>query len=92
LPSWHPCHKQYAMAVTNPRVVGIGNPSKYFALPVLSLGSEAAVTLNRARRESPERRKKARINVSTVVRRPRVYAATEGATPNDTWVSVSERL
>ena len=74
--------------VTSPSVVGIGNPSKYFALPVASLGNEAAVTLKRASRDNPERRKKPRISVSTVVRRPRTYANAEGATPNDTYTSV----
>jgi hypothetical protein len=72
------------MIETKPRVVGIGSPSKYFAFPEASLGSDEAVTLNRARRESPERRKKARISVSIVVRKPSVYAITHGATPNET--------
>jgi hypothetical protein len=69
--------------VTNARVVGMGKPSKYFALPVGSLGREAAVTLKRARRERPQRRKKERMRVSRGVRRPRVYARTEGATPKE---------
>jgi hypothetical protein len=72
--------------VTRLNVVGIGKPSKYFALPVESFGSEAAVTLKRARRERPHRRKKERISVSRVVRRPRVYARTEGATPKETYI------
>lgn len=71
--------------VSIPNVVGIGNPSKYLALPVESLGSEEAVTLNLARRDMPQRTKKARMKVSTVVRRPRVYANTDGAIPNDTY-------
>jgi hypothetical protein len=71
--------------VTNPRVVGIGKPSKYFAFPVPSLGSEAAVTLNLASRDRPERRKNPRISVSTVVRKPNTYANADGATPKDTW-------
>lgn len=65
--------------------MGIGKPSKYFALPVLSFGNEAAVTLNLASRDTPERRKNERMRVSTVVRRPSTYATTDGATPNETY-------
>jgi len=65
------------------RVVGIGNPSKNFAFPDGSLGREEAVTLKRARRERPERRKKARIRQSKGVLSPRVYAIAHGATPNE---------
>jgi hypothetical protein len=83
-PSYHPCHNHTLIIATNARVVGMGNPSKYLALPDASFGNEAAVTLNRARRESPERKKNARISESTVVRRPSVYASTDGATPNET--------
>jgi hypothetical protein len=42
------------------RVVGMGVPSKYLDFPVLSLGSTATVTLNRARRVRPQRTKKLR--------------------------------
>lgn len=42
------------------RVVGMGVPSKYFDLPLLSFGRTATVTLNRARRVRPQRTKKAR--------------------------------
>jgi hypothetical protein len=41
-------------------------------LPEVSLGREAAVTLKRARRDRPHRRKKERRRVSRGVRRPRV--------------------
>ena len=71
-PSCQPYHNHTAMIVSRQSVVGIGNPSKYLILPLLSLGSDAAVTLNRARRESPERRKNARMKVSSVVRKPSV--------------------
>ena len=84
-PSCQPFHKHIPIIASMHSVVGIGNPSKYFALPAESLGSEAAVTLKRANLERPERRKKERMNVSTVVRRPRVNASTDGATPNDTY-------
>lgn len=65
------------------RVVGIGVPSKYLDLPVLSLGKTATVTLNRASLVRPQRTKKARIKWSTGVRIPRAKAAAAGETPNE---------
>lgn len=70
---------------TKARVVGMGHPSKYFALPVVSFGNEAAVTLNRARRDNPHNRKKASTIESMGVLIPRTYASTDGATPNETF-------
>ena len=66
-----------------PRLVGMGVPSKYFDLPVASLGRVETVTLNRARRVRPQRTKKERRRVSRGVRRPRAKAAEAGATPKD---------
>jgi hypothetical protein len=60
------------MMASRNSVVGIGNPSKYFDFPEASLGREDAVTLKRANRERPERRKNARMTVSKKVRRPSV--------------------
>lgn len=81
----HPCHSQYAMASVIASVVGIGVPSKYLDLPVLSLGSTDAVTLNRASRATPQRTKKARRRWSTQLRTPKANATDAGATPNETW-------
>ena len=58
-------------------------PSKYFDLPLLSLGSTATVTLNRARRVRPQRTKKVRKTWSRVVRIPSANAAAAGARPNE---------
>ena len=74
-----------AIMASRARVVGIGNPSKNFAFPDASLGRDEAVTLKRARRERPERRKKARIRESRRVLMPRLYAIAHGATPNEIW-------
>ena len=74
---------QYAIREAMERVVGMGVPSKYFDLPVLSLGRTATVTLNRASRVSPQRTKKASRRWSTVVRIPRANAAAAGARPNE---------
>ena len=82
-PSCQPSHNHILITPTNTRLVGIGNPSKYLAFPVTSLGSEPVVTLKRANRQRPARRKKDRIKVSIVVLRPRTYAITDGATPNE---------
>ena len=87
MPSYHPFHNHRDIIPSNANVVGIGKPSKYFAFPVASFGSELAVTLNRARRESPERRKIERIMVSNAVLRPRVYATAVGATPKEIYLS-----
>ncbi|KAI4290211.1 MAG: hypothetical protein L6R35_000500, partial [Caloplaca aegaea] len=64
-------------------LLGIGVPSKYLDLPVLSLGREETVTLKRARRVRPQRTKKARRRLSSGVRRPRAKAAEAGATPKE---------
>ena len=64
-------------------VVGIGVPSKYFDFPVSSFGRTATVTLNRARRVSPQSTKKERSRWSTGVRIPSANAAAAGATPKE---------
>ena len=64
--------------------VGIGVPSKYWLLPVASLGTFATVMLKRARRVRPQRTKKVRKRWSTGVRRPMAKAAAAGETPNET--------
>ena len=87
-PSTIPLQTHQAMPDTMPKEVGIGVPSKYLLLPVLSLGREETVTLKRARRVSPQRTKKERNKVSSGVRRPRAKAHTAGATPNEIWVGV----
>jgi len=71
------------MAAQMKRDEGIGRPSKYFDFPVASFGTRATVALNRARRAIPEQMKEVRTRVSGMVRRPRVQAATAGATPNE---------
>lgn len=58
--STQPWETQYAISETIESVVGIGVPSKYFDLPLLSLGRTATVTLNRANRVNPHRTKKVR--------------------------------
>jgi hypothetical protein len=78
-----PLYVQYAIKLASPRLVGIGVPSKYWDLPVASLGSMATVTLKRARRVRPQRTKKARRMWSSGVRRPREKAAAAGETPKD---------
>ena len=87
-PSTIPLQTHQAMPDTMPKEVGIGVPSKYLLLPVLSLGREETVTLKRARRVSPQRTKKERNKVSSGVRRPRAKAHTAGATPNEIWAGV----
>ena len=64
-------------------VVGIGVPSKYFDLPVLSLGSTATVTLKRANRVRPQRTKNESRRWSTGVRTPSAKAAAAGAIPKE---------
>lgn len=71
------------MRETMARVVGMGVPSKYFDLPLLSFGKTATVTLNRARRVNPQRTKKARKRWSSDVRIPRAKAAAAGARPKE---------
>jgi hypothetical protein len=71
--------------------VGIGVPSKYFDLPVASLGSIATVTLKRARRVRPQRTKKVSRMWSSGVRRPREKAAAAGATPKDIYIACMVR-
>lgn len=79
----HSFDVQYAMSPTIPRVVGMGVPSKYLLLPVTSLGTDATVTLKRARRERPHKTKKLRTMVSKKVRKPMLKAQAAGATPNE---------
>lgn len=83
-PSTFPAQTHHAIAATMPKLVGIGVPSKYLDLPVASLGTEATVTLKRARRVRPHRTKKERRSVSRGVRRPRANAQTAGETPKET--------
>lgn len=71
------------MAATSPKLVGIGNPSKYRDLPVASLGKVATVTLKRAKRVRPHRTKNARMRVSIGERRPRAKAQMAGETPKE---------
>ena len=79
-----PCETQYAIVKTSAREVGIGVPSKYFDLPVASLGRTDTVTLKRARRVRPQRMKKASRRWSTGVRTPIAKAAAAGETPKET--------
>lgn len=82
--SWsRPVHAHQLMSETSAKVVGIGVPSKYCALPLASLGIVAAVTLNRARRVSPQRMKNPRHRWSAGVRMPMANAITAGETPNE---------
>ena len=69
---------------TRPSEDGIGSPSKYLILPVVSAGMSAQVALNRARRARPQATKSERRMVSIGVRRPRVKATNAGPTPNET--------
>ena len=78
-----PLFAQNAMTQARPIDVGMGVPSKYFDLPVASLGSMATVTFKRARRVRPQRTKKVRRRWSRGVRRPRAKAALAGATPKE---------
>ena len=84
-PSTIPLQTHHAIPDTIPKEVGIGVPSKYLLLPVLSFGREETVTLKRARRVSPHRTKKERNKVSMGVRRPRAKAHAAGATPKEIW-------
>ena len=82
-PSIRPVATHTAMHATSPRLEGIGNPSKYFDLPVSSLGSIATVALKRASRAKPQHTNVVRMNMSQVLRRPIVNAKNAGATPNE---------
>lgn len=68
-----------------PSEVGVGRPSKYFALPEASWGTLPAVTLKRARRRRPHRAKEVRKNWSSGVRRPIARAAAAGETQKEIW-------
>jgi hypothetical protein len=83
--SVQPLYTQYAIICTLIRDMGIGVPSKYWDLPVASLGTMATVTLKRARRVRPQRTKKVSRMWSTGVRRPMEKAAAAGPTPNEIW-------
>ena len=65
------------------KLVGIGSPSKYLALPLASLGTLPVVTLKRARRARPERTNQVRKSWSRPVRMPAAKAHMEGATPKE---------
>lgn len=67
------------------KLVGIGKPSKYAALPLESFGTLPVVTLNRAKRASPETTNPVRMSWSSGVRMPIAKAQLAGATPNDIW-------
>lgn len=82
-PTMRPCLTQVAMIPTRNRDDGMGRPSMYFDLPVLSLGTSATVALNRARRAIPAQMKMVRRSVSTGVLIPTQKANTAGATPNE---------
>ena len=69
---------------TDRQANGIGVPSKYFDLPVLSFGSMATVTLNLAKRVRPQRTKNVRKRESIVVRKPTANAAAAGEMPKET--------
>lgn len=83
-----PWDSQYAIIPTMTNVVGMGVPSKYFDFPVLSLGSVATVTLNRASLVRPQRTKIVSRTWSTGDLIPIENAATAGETPNETYTSV----
>lgn len=82
----HPLFVQYAISNTIDSVVGIGVPSKYLLLPLVSLGSDCTVTLKRARRESPQSTKKVSRMVSRNVRNPSAKAQAAGAIPNEIYM------
>lgn len=67
-------------------------PSKYFDLPVASLGRAATVTLKRASRVRPQRTKNERRRVSMGDRKPSAKAQTAGETPKETWEEESQVL
>ena len=77
-------NRQNDIIATMLRLVGAGNPSKYFDFPVASFGRDDTVTLNRASRVKAQRTKKDRKSVSRVERRPRAKAEAAGATPKET--------
>jgi len=77
------CEAQNAISATMLKLVGIGKPSKYAALPLLSFGTLPVVTLKRANRASPARTNTVRKSWSSGVLRPRANAAAPGATPKD---------
>ena len=74
---------QYAIRAAIDNDVGAGVPSKYCDFPVLSFGSVATVTLNRASLRSAQMTKKVKQTWSTVVRMPIANAQAAGAAPKD---------
>ena len=82
-PSICSVHVQYVKTATRPSEEGMGKPSKYFALPEASLGTDATVALKRASRASPQQMNPVRTTVSRYVRRPTTNASKAGATPNE---------
>ena len=83
LPCIQPCFVQYVRTATSSSDVGMGRPSKYIDLPFASLGTEATVALNRARRARPQQMNPVRTTVSRYVRSPTTNASSAGATPKE---------
>ena len=73
---------------TRKRDEGIGSPSKCFAFPDASFGTEATVALNLASLASPQQIKPVRITVSRMVRSPTSNARRAGATPKDIYIGM----
>lgn len=71
------------MHPTRTSELGIGSPSKYADLPVLSLGMSATVALKRARRAIPQQMKAVRAMMSAVLRSPIAKPRNAGATPKE---------
>lgn len=88
-----PLETQYAISPAIDRLVGMGNPSKYLALPLASFGTFPVVTLKRANLARPESTKQVKRSWSRGVRMPSAKAHEAGATPNEiykqgiSWVS-----
>lgn len=77
------------MQPTSTSELGIGRPSKYCDLPVLSFGMRATVALKRARRAIPQQMKAVRAMMSAVLRSPIANPRKAGATPNEIWATRS---
>ena len=81
-----------AMHNTKARELGIGRPSKYCDLPVLSFGRRATVALNRARRAIPQQMKEVRTKMSAVLRSPIAKPRKAGATPKEICRSQTDKF
>lgn len=86
-----PRETQNAMRPAMPKLVGIGRPSKYFALPLASLGTFPVVTLKRANLARPARTKQVRRSWSRGVRKPTAKAHIAGATPKEICTCCQQR-